>query len=219
MKLVAYVGPKGSGKDSCAAIAKEAGLVAGKIAFAGPLKQICSDVFRISLDVFEDAVKKEDETRKRTLDIYHLNGILDGMDNYLPIKNMEAAEGFISQFLGAELRSPRHILQFVGAEIIRSYDKDWHVKAAFSERALGIISPYDVFAVTDCRFLNEYVYLRAKHDTAFHYVERPEAEERLSAATHVSELEIMDVRKRIHSTIHNTGTLDELRKIVLEKGI
>lgn len=214
MKLVAFVGPRGSGKDTCAAIAKEAGLVAGKISFAGPLKRICSEVFDIPMDVFEDPIKKE-EVATHPLDMAALGEIIAGMSDYLPMTDAEmfACSMNFAKHFNNTLTSPRHVLQYVGTEIIRAYDPDWHCKAAFSEYNLEQldVDTSKVYAVTDCRFLNEYAFLNEKHDTRFIYISRPEAEERLKAATHQSEKEIVLVKEKIQHEIDNSYELEELK--------
>lgn len=221
MKLIAYVGPKGSGKDTCALIAKQAGIVAGKIPFAGPLKRICSDVFGINASVFEHPVLKE-EVSEYTLSVLTLNSIIAGMDLYIPMtfgQTMSAHTLFHKHF-AKTLTSPRHILQYVGTEMIRSFAPDWHCRAAFSPLHLEQLNIVGVelaktYAVTDCRFMNEFEFLSNEHDTKFHYVLRPDAEAVLATATHPSELEIVSVRQHIFSTIDNSGCLQQLTDEVL----
>lgn len=214
MKLIGFVGPRGSGKDTCAVIAKEAGIVAGKIPFAGPLKRICSEVFGIPLDTFEHPVwKEEPSTFILTEDV--LAQIIACMDEYVPFAGIATFLKCAVEFhphTDKVLSSPRHVLQYVGTEIIRAYQPDWHCRAAFSPLHLKQldVDMGGTYAVTDCRFVNEHEFLSREHDAHFHYIHRPEAEAVLAYATHPSELEIFQVRKLIPSTILNTGTLDEL---------
>ena len=218
MKIIAYIGPKNSGKDACAKAAIEAGLVEGVVKFAGPLKSICSDVFGIPLSVFEDMTKKEAKM-EAVLNGNRLASILFRMHEYITLTpdKVLPLEEHLMKHEDILLTSPRHILQYVGTEIIRAWDEDWHCKAAFSEEALPSPNPYSTFAVTDCRFLNEYYYLKGRHDTEFHYVHRPEAEAILAEATHASELGLKELRLKIENTINNTGTLEELAEIVRKK--
>jgi len=218
MRLIAFVGPKTCGKDTCAAIAAHAGRSMGKISFAGPLKFICSNAFNILPSTFEHHVLKEVK-KEVVLTLETLSEILDGMYNFLPFTPTEdeAIQAHFLRFAGTILHSPRHILQFVGTELMRAFKPSWHCEAAFSEmncRRLGIEKD-EVYCVTDCRFLNEYEFLN-KHDTIFFYVERLEAEVMLNMATHRSELEILEVRKLIPNVIKNNGSLLDLRHSVLE---
>ena len=59
MKIVAFVGLKGSGKDASADLLKKAKRSKGKVSFAKPLKEICSKVFKIPMNYFEQVELKE----------------------------------------------------------------------------------------------------------------------------------------------------------------
>lgn len=218
MKLIAFVGSKGSGKDTCAAIAKEAGLVQGKISFAGPLKRICAEAFGYPLELFEHAELKEDERLARSLSFDRLVAIAFGMRKYIWMSD-EQLTGFVydsREHIGTPLLSPRHVLQYVGTEIIRAYQPSWHLEAAFSTAHLYEIGyqMFSTYAVTDCRFLNEYEFLKER-GAHFIYVSRPEAEARLAQATHESERQILEIKKRIGTTIFNNGTIEGLKDVLL----
>lgn len=215
MKLKVFVGPKGSGKDTCAAILQADGRVAGKIPFAGPLKAICSQVWGIPLEEFEDPYVKE-KREHYEMEYSNCTDLINFSLAYVPMADWDV-QGLcdhINSFECMEFTSRRHILQFVGTEILRAFDPDWHCKAAFSVQHIGHLGLklFEPFAVTDCRFVNEYNYLKENHDCEFFYVERPEAEERLALATHQSEIEIRQVRNLISNTIKNDGTIEELKK-------
>ena len=59
MKMIGFVGPKQSGKDTAADLLKKSGKARGKISFAGPLKELCSRVFNVPLRYFNDPELKE----------------------------------------------------------------------------------------------------------------------------------------------------------------
>lgn len=211
MKLTVFVGPKSSGKDTCASIIQEMG-AGPTIKFAGPLKDICTDVFQIPRRAFEDAAAKE-QYGEYTIDPRAIGEIVQIMDWYIPLSYKEQRDALRSfaNHVGTVLNTPRQVLQYVGTEMIRAVDFDWHCKAAFTtvDWRFG-----DSGVVTDCRFLNEYEYLVAHHAPEFYYVERPLAEAQLTAATHTSELEILRVREKITNVIHNTGTKEDLTTLV-----
>ena len=64
MRLVGFVGPKQAGKDTSADFLKELKKANGKIAFAGPLKQLCSEVFDIPANYFRQQELKEKELKE-----------------------------------------------------------------------------------------------------------------------------------------------------------
>jgi hypothetical protein len=210
VKLIVFVGPRGSGKDTCASIVQEMGVTDFNIKFAGPLKDICSDVFGISRHAFEDPIAKEAVGYYR-VGPFEIGQIVELMTSYVPVtqKGQRDALRAFANHVGTVLTTPRQVLQYVGTEMIRAVDNDWHCKAA-----IGLDSDVVTAVVTDCRFENEYDYLMQHHEPEFYYVERPLAEAQLNAATHESERQVAALRKRIDKVIHNTGTVDDLRMVL-----
>jgi hypothetical protein len=229
MKIVAFVGPKGSGKDTCADILKKSKKLRVSVPFALPLKRICCQVFGLHYNLVNDPVLKEKELRDPIkVNIKHLRAIKNLMQTYVDpygedtFYNLNKAT---DRLVGTTLTTPRQILQIIGTEFIRNeIHPDWHCMAAFSEKNLTEVVKSGnrniTVAVTDCRFPNEFNYILKKfgHDAAFFYVERPEAEERLAKATHASETSVIQVKELIEAVdgevINNAGTLDELEEVL-----
>lgn len=223
MKIVGLVGPKGSGKDTVAALLKDLNKSNGKISFAGPLKEIISKVFDVSLTVLNDPVLKEKPFKTPiVLTSRNLRAVKhecmerldrfseDGTLLYFPDK------ATISGLEGREMKSPRELMQVIGTDFIRMRIFDeWHTRAAFAEPALAKLVKGGVYCVTDVRFVNEYEYLANKYGKDFvcFYVERPEAEARLAEATHPSELETLKIKALLPEghIIMNDGTMEELK--------
>lgn len=226
MKLLVFVGPKQSGKDASSAILKEAKIVRGNVSFALPLKRICAKAFNLGDNLFHDNTLKERPFAEPiTVTIKHLRSIKDQLVDYVsPHDHFYNINGIpASLFLGTQFKTPREILQIIGTELIRNtVHQDYHCLAAFSEhnQKLSQISPNALYAVTDCRFVSEYEYLKKNHECLFFYVERPEAEQVLATATHASELEVLEVRKHLlaegGTLIQNIGTLDELKEKLMK---
>lgn len=211
MKLIVFVGPRNSGKDTCASVVQGMGLAGDTVKFAGPLKDICSDTFGISRRIFEHPGEKE-AAGEYQVGSFEIGCLVHLMSGYLPM-NQKQERDFLRSFAnhaGTVLNSPRQVLQYVGTEMIRAADYDWHCKAAFA----NIENLSDTMVVTDCRFLNEYSYLMEHHEPDFYYVDRPLAEVQLAAATHTSEKEIYLVRQEISKVIHNTGSAEDLHVVV-----
>lgn len=220
MKLLVFVGPKGSGKDASAKILKDSKVVGGNVSFAGPLKRICGEVFGLHHNMFNDPVLKEKPLATPVkVTIKHLKKLRDLLPDFVsPYDHHYNLNGIpASLFENRIFKTPREILQIIGTDLIRDHIlRDYHVLAAFGDHNMKLLgySKDKLYAVTDCRFVSEYEYLRENHECQFFYVERPEAEERLAAATHQSEREVIKVRNLIErdggTLIQNTGTLEDL---------
>lgn len=232
MKIIGFVGPKGSGKDTAADLLKEMGKARGKVSFAGPLKDMCAEVFDIPPNFFHDPDLKEKpftelenfgtpmKLDRRTLRLLkkqctaRLPEVADPETGAMAY-NIDRVS--VTGLEDRQLNTPREVLQVVATDFIRNkvYD-EWHMRAAFSEKALAKLESNKIYCVTDIRFPNEYEFLREKFGDAFecYYVERPEAEERLAKATHPSETEILKIKALLEETnvLQNDGTIAEFKK-------
>jgi hypothetical protein len=103
----------------------------------------------------------------------------------------------------------RRVLQHVG-QTVREIDPEFWIRAAFpaidAAERLGL-----PVVVTDVRYLNEVVALQNRGFSMLR-VTRPDAGVTGEGAKHKSETELDDYAARL--TIANTGTLDDLNRIV-----
>lgn len=233
MKVIGFVGPKGSGKDTAADILKELKKADGKLSFAGPLKELCSEVFNIPIQLFQDPILKERpfvEMKKYgenvPLDSRILKQVKRACTRYLPeydsatgimIYNIDRAN--LTGVEGREMKTPRELLQIIGTNFIRDkIKKDWHLLAAFSDKRLEKLKDNGVYCVTDIRFENELEFLKNKFGDDFecYYVERPEAEERLANAEHTSETTVLNLKEIVgeENILKNDGTIENFKKKV-----
>lgn len=218
MRIIGLVGPKGSGKDSVAEILQAQGKVENKISFAGPLKAICSDVFNLDLKLFNDPELKE----KRLNEIiqvspYHLEAILWGCEDYIDINNGRHSVS-VDDISGRIFSTPREILQVIGTDFIRNkINERFHMEASFSDKVISDLDKDKNYAVTDIRFMDEYVYLAQKFGNDFkcYYVRRPSAEAKLTSNSHSSELESQRI-KHLSTVdfIDNSGSLEDLEQLL-----
>lgn len=228
MKIIGFIGPKGSGKDTAAGILVKAKKARNKLSFAGPLKEICSEVFDISLNNFNDPALKELPLAKPIqLNSRVLRQVKIACAARLPEIDPETEMfRYVSTcpINGVEHRickTPRELLQIIGTDLIRkNMYKDWHLEAAFSDLVLGKLAPSATYCVTDIRFPNELELLQNKFGDAFtaYYVERPEAEKALEESTHESEKNVIVLRSMIgdKNVLKNTKGLKEFEKAVKE---
>lgn len=228
-QLIVMVGPKQSGKDTALALLKDEKLVSGKIAMAGPLKKICCSVFEMHHTLVHDVDLKELPFKggPKVLDRKLLRRLKDEITTYVPpvdqygriLYNINKVP--VHGFENREFQTPRELLQIIGTDFIRKrVHTDYHLMASFHPSYLkkSGITEDSIAMVTDCRFLNEYEYLRNNFSGIIKtiYVERPEAEANLAEATHASELGVLDIKKSLEGDenafiIKNDGTLDDFK--------
>ncbi len=150
-KVIAFCGPAGSGKDTCHLALAELGLVnEQKIALAGNLKKLCGRFFHIHPSVFEDRILKEKEfDYSEPLTEENIRNLAMAAYEMLPYDVSKM--GDLTKHVGVKFRSPRHMLQYVGTEIIRNtLDITWHLRGAFADE-----TKTGIYAITDLRFASE----------------------------------------------------------------
>ena len=223
MKIVAFVAPKGGGKDTCADLLREMSISAGKLSFAGPMKNILVKTTGLAVQLMHDPVHKETELKEPiVLTSRLLRRIRKECELFLDPTRPDGTLMYrtgVASIAGIEnqvMKTPRQLMQFIGKEFIRDrIYQDWHIEAAFQKKVMDALKPNGVYCVTDVRFLNEYEFLKKRFGDDFvcFYVEREEAEERLKTATHESELEILKIKAKLSedSILKNDGSLDDLK--------
>ena len=227
MRIISFVGPKGSGKDTSYELLRDAKRVDGKISFAGPLKAICSEVFGLHVNLLNDPDLKEKTMKEPiTLTNKHIRAIRDLCESYVPSVTSDGIILYRANAIstvgleGRVFTTPRQLMQIIGTELIRDRVwKNWHKAAAFSEKALSKLKRTGTYAVTDLRFIDEHAFLLEKFGSFYKafYVSRPEAEEVLLKSTHPSELETQKIRKLLtHNVIDNSGSLEDLKETLKE---
>lgn len=125
MKLIGLAGKKGAGKDCVAdMLVKREGFK--KVAFADPLKELCSKVFRLDLQYFYDEKLKEKVLPDGylNLDYHHLDKIRDIVqhDWGFPIDDKQR-EG-MEEYYGYQIKTPREMMQLIGTDILRTFVRD-----------------------------------------------------------------------------------------------
>lgn len=221
--IIALSGFKGSGKTTTFNILKEILPEAKEVTLARRLKAVCSMVFNIPMKHFDDPALKEVPFKKpRVMTESKLEAIVKAFISQEQLDSMtdemEAAAVRLLMFhVGVELKSPRHMAQFVGTEVLRAMDPDIHCNTAVNG-----LPESGTFIVTDMRFPSEFEYFKTKFTGKFIpiYVANNPAEEAGAKETHPSEAQIPTVARGCIK-LDNNGTIDELKGKVqfLLKGV
>ena len=137
--ILGFAGRCRSGKTELAKVCQELGYK--KLYFALPLKQLCADILDISIDALNQA--KNDNT-----DIGLT--INDDICTILSEETGIPLEEVKKTCYGKTINNVREMLQFIGTDLIRKYDADWHVN-----RIKEMIDTNYNYVIDDVRFPNE----------------------------------------------------------------
>lgn len=137
--VIGLCGRMRSGKTELANVCEQYGYE--KLYFALPLKQLCADILDISIDELNKA-KVERTDIGITIDKSLCEIISEKTD--IPLNTvMEICNG-------VTIRDVRHMLQFIGTDLIRKYNADWHVN-----KIRAMIDINKDYVIDDVRFPNE----------------------------------------------------------------
>ncbi len=137
-------------------------------AFADFLKKMCSEIFEIDPVDIEDPIRKELRFKAPRLCSYtHLVKVVEYIKNNTPFYQ-EPIDYYCKKLQGGpplDFTSIRHILQFIGTDILRNrIDPIFHVRATLdSIKKSG--TPLDKVIIHDCRFPNEREMIRIHNGT------------------------------------------------------
>jgi hypothetical protein len=192
--IIVCCGFSGSGKDQVAKrLIDEHGFI--KLSFASVLKDILSIIFSWDRSMMEGATKESRDWREK-------------IDEWWSDKLM------IQHF------TPRWAMQNIGTDLFRQYfNTDIWIFAL--EKKLKNLRNANV-VITDCRFENEYNFLKniTYDEVKFFYIERCEPplwfyNKVIPDDLHISEYEwVKCLLSNEYTTIPNYGTIDELNGIV-----
>ena len=137
--IIGLCGRIGSGKSELAKVCQK--YVNEKVYFALPLKQLCADILDTSIEELNKA-------KRSNVNI----GITIGEDicEILHDETNIPIEVVKEICLGKEIKNVRHMLQFIGTDLIRKYNSDWHVN-----RLKEMITEGKDYVFDDVRFPNE----------------------------------------------------------------
>jgi hypothetical protein len=202
--VIGLAGVKTSGKSTVANIIKN--ILKDEVAesaLADKLKNVCSDVFLIPRDHFDDQKLKEVPLEEpRILTISDINKVVEFFN--VASKITPETREKLHSIAGMVLKTPRQIAQIVGTEVLRATgDEDIHCKNVKLNENTTIIS--------DIRFPNEFDYFNRLEDTFFLplYIQRDAAEKDINENSHSSETSVFKFSDKCIK-INNNNDLQDL---------
>lgn len=188
--IISISGKKGSGKSTLSLELINNGFI--KISFADFLKEVCAKLY--------------DFPHEWTLSQEHKEMILEipYVWNEEKCKELSLLIDEEIKFDGVEVEfyTIRHMLQYIGTEVLRKHDSDFHVK-----KTIERIDNKKNYCLDDTRFENELKILKSSPYTLAIRVNRSSLK---SVDEHVSE-KALDNYKDWDYVIENNGTLEDLR--------
>ena len=136
-KIIGFGGRIGSGKSELAKICQDAGYK--KLYFALPLKQLVADLIQVRLEEINGLKNVEKDYDFNQEDYLFLS-----KETGIPIETVE------KEMSPIKFKTVRQLLQFIGTDLIRKYNTDWHVN-----RIRAMINEDDNYVIDDIRFPNE----------------------------------------------------------------
>ena len=137
--IIGFCGRLRSGKTELAKICENNGYT--KLYFALPLKKLCAEILDVTIDELNKA--KADGTDISLTLSDDICEILS-TETEIPIDTVKHICN------GKTIRTVREMLQFIGTDLIRRYNSDWHVN-----RIRNMILPDTDYVIDDVRFPNE----------------------------------------------------------------
>ena len=195
--VVALGGKIGSGKSSIADMLVGEGWV--RLSFATRLKEIVAWLI---------GVRPEEINSLKNVRAKYSFGtapcIYVARETGLPLEKIEP---LLADRVFFNVRS---VLQYIGTDVIRAIDPDWHCRTVRD----SILSDQGKnYVIDDLRFRNELEMVRSFDGSKVFYIDRPGLERNLHESEH--SLSVSDFDK--DEFITNDGTLDELFGKVREK--
>lgn len=207
--IIGLIGAKGAGKTTAFEAMAEVTEVT-EITLADKLKNVCSEVFEIPRDAFDNHAVKE-----KLMDppIFFTAEMVASCYNAFNINPLQGEEGRIvdhARFhVGQVFHTPRQIAQYVGTEVLRTLEPDVHCINAIKgkEGRIGV--------VTDIRFPNELAFFEENCPNFIPvYLKNTGAEVKASGDSHASEAHLQTLARKSQIMLENEGPIHRFREQV-----
>ena len=136
-KIIAIGGRIGSGKSVLASICQKAEYE--KLYFALPLKQLVANLIHVNLEEINSLKNVEKQYKFSDMDYMFLS-----KETRIPYETIR------KEMLPIEFKTVRQLLQFIGTDLIRKYNTNWHVN-----KIKHMIDKTKNYVIDDVRFPNE----------------------------------------------------------------
>lgn len=135
--IIAFSGRIGSGKSELAKICQNKGFE--KLYFALPLKQLVANLIHVGIEDINPLKNVEKKYKFTKKDYIYLAN-----ETNIPFETIR------DEMKNVKLNTVRQLLQFIGTDIIRKYNPDWHVN-----KIKTMIDKNKNYVFDDVRFPNE----------------------------------------------------------------
>lgn len=135
--IIAFSGRIGSGKSELAKICQNKGFE--KLYFALPLKQLVANLIHVGIEDINPLKNVEKKYKFTKKDYIYLSN-----ETNIPFETIR------DEMKNVKLNTVRQLLQFIGTDIIRKYNPDWHVN-----KIKTMIDKDKNYVFDDVRFPNE----------------------------------------------------------------
>lgn len=139
MDVIGFCGRMRSGKGTLANVCEKMGYE--KISFALPMKMLCAELLGVTIEELDDLKNKMEDISFKIDE-----GICKRLSQETNIDEITVRDECLSK----TLTNVREMLQFIGTDLIRKYDSDWHVNSTIKLMKMG-----KKYVFEDVRFPNE----------------------------------------------------------------
>jgi len=180
-RIISFSGKKGSGKTELAKVCEKRGYKI--VNFADDLKDLVCTCLHIDRYFMEEN-KDKDKLYDIRHNIINMNGNFVNIFTFIS-NTTNIDKIYVEQCISRSFNSIREILQIIGTDLIRKYNKTWHIDR-FREKVLKLNVP---IVCGDCRFINEKKIIEDLHGECWYIIRN----QKRSDDYHISENELNSI--------------------------